>query len=146
MKNTYPMTQTDTLLPTIPRRLEGIIIRNYPTKYSKVIQTFKDYLDGTPHITKYCAIKCVKYNTTAIDTSKWDFCNVKPENIYIFPYYHYRDYWFLELFFNMRNNNDILAQYVICPTFNIRSENPLEYYNIYGDILIDQNNLKYIQR
>lgn len=145
MKNTYSTTQTNIPLPSIPRRLECIIIRNYPTKYSKVIRTFKEYVEGTPHITKYCNIKYDKYvRTTGL--GKWHLCNVKPENVYIFPYYNYRDYDFLELFFNMKsiNDNGILAKYVMFPTFYIRTEYPLEYYSSLGDILIDQNNLKYI--
>lgn len=145
MKNTYSMTQTDTSVSSPPKRLECIIIRNYPARCNKVIKVFKDYIESTPHITKYCNIKHDKYiNNTEL--SKWHLCNVKPENIYVFPFYQYEDYYFLELCFSMKNanTNGILTDFVRFPTFYMRSENPLEYYSSFGNILIDQNNLKYI--
>lgn len=144
MKNTYPMIQTDTQLLVPPRRLECIIIRNYPTKYSKVIKTFKEYLEGTPHITKYCDVKHEKYIRCS-KGAKWLLCNIKPENIFIFPYYYYEDYYWIELIWDIRNKYNILQKYVISPTFYIKSEkNLIEYYSTYGNLLIDESNLQYI--
>lgn len=144
MKTIYHTTNSDTLISIKPpRRLECIIIRNYPTKYAKVIKIFKDYLEGTPHITKYCDIKCDKYvNNT--EFSKWHLNNVKPENIYVFPFYQHKDDDFLELFFSMKKTNSILKDYVCCPIFYKRSENPLEYNSSLGSLLVDECNLEYI--
>lgn len=143
MKNTYSMTQTDIELLSLPRSLECVVIRNYPTKYSKALKAFKEWLDALPHITKYCNFKYDKY-ANPIELSKWHLSNVKPENIYIFPEYNRESYYLLQMLYDMSNSNDVLRNYVICPTFYIKSKKNLEYYSALGNLLIDKNNLEYI--
>lgn len=146
MKTIYYMPRTDIQIPVKPpRRLECIIIRNYPTKYSKAFKAFKEFLDDTPHITKYCKIKYEKY-VRSNEWGKWNFWNVKPENIYVFPYYieYLR---FIGLLSSMRLENNILREYTIFPTLHLKSDNtdPLEYYCGFGNLLIDEHDLKYIK-
>lgn len=145
MKTIYHTTNSNTLIPIKPpRRLECIIIRNYPTKYAKVIKIFKDYLEGTPHITKYCDIKYDKYvNNT--EFSKWHLNNVKPENIYVFAY-SIEFLRFIGLLSNMRLENNILKEYTRFPTFHLKSDttDPIEYYCGFGSLLVDECNLEYI--
>lgn len=146
MKTTYYTTSSNTLIPIKPpRRLECIIIRNYPTKYSKAFKAFKEFLDGTSHITKYCKIKYEK-STRNTDLGRWNLCNVKPENVYVFPY-RIEYLRFLGLLTSMRLKNDILKAYTVFPTFYLKSDNtdPLEYYCGFGNLLIDEHNLKYIK-
>lgn len=139
------MPRTDIQIPVKPpRRLECIIIRNYPTKYSKAFKALKEFLDGTSHITKYCKIKYEK-PARNIDLGRWNLCNVKPENVYVFPYYieYLR---FLGLLTSMRLENNILREYIVFPTFHLKSDNtdPLEYYGGFGNLLIDKCNLECI--
>lgn len=143
MKNTYPMIQTDTQLLNIPRSLECVVIRNYPTKYNKALKTFKEWLNALPHITKYCTFKYDKY-AKHTELSQWNLNNVKPENIYVFPEYNRESYYLLQMLYSMRNSNDVIRKYVICPTFYIKSKKNLEYYSALGNLLIDKNNLEYI--
>lgn len=145
MKTTYYTTSSNTLIPIKPpRRLECIIIRNYPTKYNKAFKVFKEFLDGTPHITQYCKIKYEKYVRSS-EWGKWNLYNVKPENIYVFPYYI--DYLrFLGLLSGIRLHNSTLLDYTVHPNFYLRSDDtyPLEYYSCFGSLLIDECNLEYI--
>lgn len=146
MKTTYYTTSSDTLIPIKPpRRLECIIISNYPTKYAKVFKALKEFLNDTPHITKYCKIKHEKIPRYT-DLDRWNLCNVKPENIYVFPYYieYLR---FLGLISSIRLANSILREYIAFPTFYLKSDNvdSLEYYCGFGNLLIDEHDLKYIK-
>lgn len=146
MNTIYYMPRTDIVIPIKPpRRLECIIIRNYPTKYSKAFKAFKEFLDGTSHITKYCKIKYEKPARNT-DLGRWNLCNVKPENIYVFPYYieYLR---FLGVLSNIRLENNILREYIVFPTFYLKADNtdPLEYYSVFGNLLIDESYLKYIR-
>lgn len=143
MKNTYPMTQTSTELLNLPRSLECVVIRNYPTKYSKALKAFKEWLNALPHITKYCNFKYDKY-ANSTELSQWSLNNVKPENIYVFPEYNRESYYLLQMLYDMRNSNAVIRKYAICPTFYIKSKKNLEYYSALGNLLIDKNNLKYI--
>lgn len=145
MSTIYYMPRTDIVVPVKPpSRLECIIIRNYPTKYSKAFKALKEFLDGTPHITQYCKIKYGKYVRSS-EWRKWNICNVKPENIYVFPYYieYLR---FIGLLDGIRRHNSTLLDYIVYPTFYLRSDNiyPLEYYSCFGNLLIDECNLEYI--
>lgn len=146
MKTIYHMPKTDMQIPIKPlRRLKCIIIRNYPTKYSKAFKALKEFLDDTPHITKYCKIKYGKYVRNT-DLGRWNLCNVKPENVYIYPYcIEYLR--FLGLLTSIRLENNILREYTIFPTFYLKSDNadPLEYYSGFGNLLIDEHSLKYIK-
>lgn len=145
MKTTYYTTSSNTLVPIKPpHRLGCIIIRNYPTKYAKAFKAFKEFLDGTPHITKYCKIMHGK-PVKAKGLGKWNFVNIKPENLYVFPYYI--DYLrILGLLSGIRLHNSTLLDYIVHSNFYLRSDNtyPLEYYSCYGTLLIDECNLKCI--
>lgn len=127
-----------------PRTLECIIIKNYPTKYAKAFKALKEFLDKSPHITKYCNIiydKPVK----AKGLGKWNLINVKPENIYVFP--HYLGYSrFIALLGYIRFKHEIVRQYTLFPTFYLKSDDySLEYYSSFGNLLIDKCNLEHIK-
>lgn len=143
MKTTYGTTNSNTLIPIKPpRTVECIIIRNYPTKYAKVFKVFKEFLDSTPHITKYFRIKSEKPIRYAF--SRWDFYNVKPENVYVFQSYMGSSR-FSKLLQNIRAKCSIIQDYVIFPILYIKSDTyPLEYYCGYGSLLVDECNLEYI--
>lgn len=134
MKTTYHMPNT---LVKPPSKLECLIIRNYSTKYNRVFKVLKEFLDGTPNITKYCKIK-PEYPVRSVCLSRWDLCRVKPENIYVFT--HCTDYSrFIILLKRMRYKHEILQNHIIFPTFYLKSDDyPLEYSSSYGTLLIDR--------
>lgn len=140
MKTTYHMTNT-LVEPT--HKLECLIIRNYSTKYSRVFKVLKEFLDSTPSVTKYCKIK-PEYSVRSVCLSRWDFYNVKPENIYVFT--HDIDYQrFLVLLKRIRYTHEILQSHIIFPTFYLKSyDYPLEYSSSYGTLLIDKENANVI--
>lgn len=130
MKTTY---HTPNSLVEPPSKLECLIIRNYSTKYNRVFKVLKEFLDSTPNITKYCKIK--QEPSRSVSLSRWDFYRVKPENIYVFTDYSR----FPNLLRKMRCNHSILCNYIIFPTFYLKSyDYPLEYSSSYGTLLIDK--------
>ena len=138
MKTTYhtPSDNANSLIEP-PHKLECLIIRNYSTKYNRVFKVLKEFLDSTPNITKYCKIK-PEYPVRSVCLSKWQLYRVKPENIYVFT--HCTDYSrFIVLLKRMRSKHRILCDYIITPTFYLKSyDYPLEYYSTYGTLLIDK--------
>lgn len=140
MKTTYHMPNS---LVKPPSKLECLIIRNYSTKYSRVFKVLKEFLDGTPNITKYCKTK-PEYSVRSVCLSRWDFYRVKPDNIYVFT--HCTDYSrFIELLKRMRYKHEILQNHIIFPTFYLKSyDYPLEYSSSYGTLLIDKENANII--
>ena len=134
MKTTY---HTPNSLVKPPSKLECLIIRNYSTKYNRVFKVLKEFLDNTPNITKYCKIK-PEYSIRSVSLSRWDFYNVKPENIYVFTDYSR----FTNLLRKRLFNHSILCNYIIFPTFYLKSyDYPLEYSSSYGTLLIDTDKL-----
>ena len=133
MKTIYHMPNS---LAKPPHKLECLIIRNYSTKYNRVFRVLKEFLDGTPHITKHCRIK--QEPSRYISLSLWELCRVKPDNIYVFTYN--TDYLrFISLLRRRLFKNSILCKYVITPTFYLKSyDYPLEYSSSYGTLLIDK--------
>lgn len=125
-----------------PSKLECLIIRNYSTKYNRVFKVLKEFLNGTPNITKYCRIK--QEPSRYISLSLWELYNVKPDNIYVFTYD--TDYLrFISLLRKRLFKNSILCKYVISPTFYLKSyDYPLEYSCTYGTLLIDKENANII--
>ena len=119
-----------------PSKLECLIIRNYSTKYNRVFKVLKEFLDGTPNITKYCRIKQEPSRTVCL--SRWELYRVKPDNIYVFTYD--TDYLrFISLLRKRLFKNSILCKYVITPTLYLKSyDYPLEYSSSYGTLLIDK--------
>ena len=122
-----------------PSKLECLIIRNYSTKYNRVFKVLKEFLDGTPNITKYCRIKQEPSRTVCL--SRWELYRVKPDNIYVFT--HDTDYSrFIVLLKRMRYKHEILQNHMIFPTFYLKSyDYPLEYSSSYGTLLIDKDKL-----
>lgn len=133
MKTTYHMPNS---LVKPPSKLECLIIRNYSTKYNRVFKILKEFLDGTPNITKYCRIK--QEPSRYISLSLWELYRVKPDNIYVFTYD--TDYLrFISLLRRRLFKNSILCKYIITPTFYLKSDDyPLEYSSSYGTLLIDK--------
>ena len=136
MKTTY---HTPNSLVKPPSKLECLIIRNYSTKYNRVFKVLKEFLDGTPNITKYCRIKHEE-PVRSVCLSLWELYKVKPENIYVFT--HDMDYSrFISLLRKRLFKNSILCNYIITPTFYLKSyDYPLEYSCTYGTLLIDKEN------
>ena len=136
MKTTY---HTPNSLVKPPSKLECLIIRNYSTKYNRVFKVLKEFLDGTPNITKYCRIK--QEPSRYISLSLWELYRVKPDNIYVFTYD--TDYLrFISLLRKRLFKNSILCKYVITPTLYLKSyDYPLEYSSSYGTLLIDKDKL-----
>lgn len=139
MKTTY---HTPNSLIEPPSKLECLIIRNYSTKHNRVFKVLKEFLNGTPNITKYCRIK--QEPSRYISLSLWELYNVKPDNIYVFTYD--TDYLrFISLLRKRLFKNSILCKYVISPTFYLKSyDYPLEYSCTYGTLLIDKENANII--
>lgn len=139
MKTTYhtPSDNANSLVEP-PHKLECIIIRNYSTKYNRVFKVFKEFLDGTPSITKYCRIK--QEPSRYISLSLWELYRVKPDNIYVFTYD--ADYSrFISLLCKRLLKHRILCNHVVTPTFYLKSyDYPLEYSCTYGTLLIDKEN------
>lgn len=134
MKTTY---HTPNSLVKPPSKLECIIIRNYSTKYNRVFKVLKEFLDGTPNINKYCRHE---EPVRTVCLSFWELFRVKPENIYVFT--HDTDYLrFISLLRKRLFKNSILCNYIITPTFYLKSyAYPLEYSSTYGTLLIDKEN------
>lgn len=144
MKTTYYTTSDNAnSLIEPPHKLECLIIRNYSTKYNRVFKVLKEFLDSTPNITKYCKTK-PEYSVRSVCLSRWDFCRVKPENIYVFT--HDTDYSrFIVLLKHIRYKHEILQSHIIFPTFYLKSyDYPLEYSSTYGTLLIDKENANVI--
>lgn len=136
MKTTY---HTPNSLVKPPSKLECLIIRNYSTKYNRVFKVLKEFLDGTPNVTKYCRIK-PDNSVRAVRLSRWDFYRVKPDNIYVFT--HDPDY---SRFISVLRKHSILCNYIITPTFYLKSyDYPLEYSSTYGTLLIDKEKVNFI--
>ena len=141
MKTIY---HTPNSLVKPPSKLECLIIRNYSTKYNRVFKVLKEFLDGTPNITKYCRIKHEE-PVRSVCLSLWELYKVKPENIYVFT--HDMDY---SRFINLLRKrlfkqHGILCNYIITPTFYLKSYAfPLEYSCTYGTLLIDKENVNLI--
>ena len=136
MKTTYHIPNS---LVKPPSKLECLIIRNYSTKYNRVFKVLKEFLDGTPNITKYCRIK--QEPSRYISLSLWELYRVKPDNIYVFT--HDTDYSrFIVLLKRMRSKHSILQSHIIFPILYLKSYNyPLEYSSTYGTLLIDKDKL-----
>lgn len=140
MKTTY---HTPNSLVKPPSKLECLIIRNYSTKYHRVFKVLKEFLDGTPNITKYCRIK--QEPSRYISLSLWELYRVKPDNIYVFT--HDTDYSrFISLLRKrLFKQHGILCNYIITPTFYLKSyDYPLEYSSSYGTLLMDKENVNLI--
>lgn len=136
MKTTY---HTPNSLIEPPSKLECLIIRNYSTKYNRVFKVLKEFLNGTPNITKYCRIK--QEPSRYISLSLWELYNVKPDNIYVFTDYSR----FISLLRKRLFKQSILCNHIIIPTFYLKSyDYPLEYSCTYGTLLIDKENANII--
>lgn len=136
MKTTY---HTPNSLVEPPSKLVCLIIRNYSTKYNRVFKVLKEFLDGTPNITKYCRIK--QEPSRYISLSLWELYRVKPDNIYVFTDYSR----FISLLRRRLFKNSILCKYIITPTFYLKSDDyPLEYSSSYGTLIIDKENVNLI--
>lgn len=122
-----------------PSKLECLIIRNYSIKYNRVFKVLKEFLNGTPNITKYCRIK--QEPSRYISLSLWELYNVKPDNIYVFTDYSR----FISLLRKRLFKQSILCNHIIIPTFYLKSyDYPLEYSCTYGTLLIDKENANII--
>lgn len=136
MKTTYHMPNS---LIEPPSKLECLIIRNYSIKYNRVFKVLKEFLNGTPNITKYCRIK--QEPSRYISLSLWELYNVKPDNIYVFTDYSR----FISLLRKRLFKQSILCNHIIIPTFYLKSyDYPLEYSCTYGTLLIDKENANII--
>lgn len=139
MKTTY---HTPNALVKPPSKLECLIIRNYTTKHNRVFKVLKEFLDGTHNITKHCRFK--QEPSRNISLSVWEFYRVKPGNIYVFT--HDTDYLrFISLLRKRLFKNSILCNYIVTPTFYLKSyDYPLEYSCTFGTLLIDKENVNII--
>lgn len=128
-------TNTNFNIETTPKlygKLIGVFIDDPRRKHKKALKALKEFLDGTAHITKYC-------NNFAHTP------NIKPENIYIFPYstglcdlldtiIHGYDY---------SNREHFISAYI--SLFSIYSKTPsIKYSNNLGYISIDKENIDVI--
>ena len=59
--------------------LSGVIIKDYLEELSEAIELFKEFLEGTHHITEYCYLK-----PDCDATSEWNLKLIKPGNFYIY--------------------------------------------------------------
>ena len=121
--------------------LIGILIRDYPEELSEAIEIFKEFLDGTHHITEYCYLK-----PDCDVTSEWNLNLIKPGNFYIFPDSRHFEYHVLA---NLIWSISRIPKYIIINSFTLddmyTGGYPLEYYSSAGTILIDNSNKKYTQ-
>lgn len=107
-------------------KLIGVFIHDPRRNHKKAVQAFKEFLDSTPHITKYC--------NNYVHTP-----SIKPENIYIFPY-STGLYYLLNTIIN--SSEQLIVSHI---SFSIYSKTPtIKYSNHLGYILIDKENIDVI--
>lgn len=137
----YMPRESIKLVPAPPSKLLVIIIRDYPRKYNKTMRIFKEFLDGAHHINKYCKIKPLDDHMKIYTDRFWHITQVKPENVYIFPFTRS----FLELINSMKWF-DRLVEYVYGATFYKESnEYPVEYRCVLGSLLVEEENIANIR-
>lgn len=125
--------------PPPPPKLLVVIIRDFPRKIRKAMNIFKEYLNGTHCVNQYCYIKLE--NHSYVWDGHWHIVNVKPSNIYVFPY----SKRFADMLGDMVFKTDLI-EYVYTPWFNkVSNDYPVQYMSSLGCLLVEEENIENIR-
>lgn len=133
MKTIYHMPRTDIEeQPVYYDKLMGVLIREYPPKHRTAVAALKEYLKGTPHITKYCTFP---YKLIPIDKYDIHINNIELGNFFILPY---NKHIYIGICNIVRSLNLPYSD-MCCCVFYINDDTfPLKYSSGFGTIVINK--------
>lgn len=136
MKTIYYMPRTDIEeQPVYYNKLMGVLIREYPSKHRTAVTALKEYLKGTPHITKHCNLP---YKDISIGKYDMHINNIELGNFFILPYikHIYTEIYSIVSCLNLPYTN------ICCCAFYINNNNilPLRYSSGFGTIEVNKEN------
>lgn len=112
--------------PVYYDKLMGVLIREYPPKHRTAVAALKEYLKGTPHITKYCNLP---YKNIPIDTRDIHINNIAPGNFFILPY---TKHIYIEVYKIVSYLNLPYTDICCCVFYGDNDIFPLKYSNSFG--------------
>ena len=122
-----------------PPKLLVILIRDYPRKIKKAMDIFKEYLNGTHYVNRYCSIQLEDH--PYMRDMHWHIANIKPSNIYIFPY----SKRFTDMLEDIVFKTDLI-EYVYAPCFSkVSNDYPVQYMSSLGSLLVEEENIENIR-
>lgn len=131
MKTIYYMPRTDIEEPPVYyNKLMGILICEYSPEYRTAVNVLKEYLRGTPHITKHCNLP---YKHIPVGKYDMHINNIDLGNFFILPYSKH----FYTTIYNIVGCLNLPYTDICCCVFYMNDGSfPLKYSSGFGTIVI----------